>query len=224
MAGLLEIACFNVESALIAAKAGAHRIEFCADYTSGGVTPAIEDFSKVKKAVSIPVFIMVRPRPGSFYYNREEFENLKSQISNFKSLGADGFVLGVLDSSGCIDVARNSELIKLANPLPCTLHRMFDETPDTLKSLEDAITCGFARILTAGGPGNAIDNLETLKNLVSVSGTRIGILPGGGIRNNNVKSILQTTACNEIHSAAAIHSAPTLANAEEIQNLVRHMV
>jgi copper homeostasis protein len=39
---VLEIACFDYESALIAAKAGAGRIEYCHDYSMGGKSPDAE--------------------------------------------------------------------------------------------------------------------------------------------------------------------------------------
>lgn len=45
----LEIACFNLESALIAALSPADRIEFCAGFSEGGTTPSVEDYLTVKK-------------------------------------------------------------------------------------------------------------------------------------------------------------------------------
>ena len=40
---MLEIACFNKESALIASRAGADRIEFCAGFEVGGTTPSLHN-------------------------------------------------------------------------------------------------------------------------------------------------------------------------------------
>ena len=48
---LLEIACFNIESCLLAQDAGADRIEFCADYSLGGITPQHHDILKAKQLV-----------------------------------------------------------------------------------------------------------------------------------------------------------------------------
>lgn len=45
----LEIACFNLESALIAALSPADRIEFCAGFSEGGTTPSVEDYLNGKK-------------------------------------------------------------------------------------------------------------------------------------------------------------------------------
>ena len=36
----IEICCFNVQSVLIAEKAGADRVELCANYLEGGTTPS----------------------------------------------------------------------------------------------------------------------------------------------------------------------------------------
>lgn len=224
MVRLLEIACFNAESALVAAKAGAHRIEFCTDYPAGGLTPSAEDFLKVRNAVSIPIVVMIRPRSGKFLYTSAEFNEMKSQISNFKSLGADGFVFGILDAKKKIDIKRNSELITLAETLPCTLHRAFDETPDLLAAMEGAITCGFKRILTAGGKGKAEDNIHHIKELVIAAGDRISIIPGSGVRSTNVKIILEHSACAEIHSAAVTNPLTALADTVEIEQLAGYMI
>jgi copper homeostasis protein len=40
----LEVACFSAEDAKLALEHGADRIEFCADYSSGGITPDLDEF------------------------------------------------------------------------------------------------------------------------------------------------------------------------------------
>ena len=59
---LLEIACFSVESCLLAQEAGADRIEFCADYKLGGITPDKADIIKVKESLHIPLHVIIRPK------------------------------------------------------------------------------------------------------------------------------------------------------------------
>jgi copper homeostasis protein len=44
----LEIAAFTPSSALLAAHAGAHRIELCKDKSADGLTPEVDDFLKLK--------------------------------------------------------------------------------------------------------------------------------------------------------------------------------
>ncbi|KFY86413.1 hypothetical protein V498_07504 [Pseudogymnoascus sp. VKM F-4517 (FW-2822)] len=118
----LEIACFNAPSALIAARAGADRIELCADRSVGGTTPPLSDLEAIKaQQVEIPVMVMIRPRGGDFVYSDEEFAQMKEEMKRFRGL-ADGFVFGILKEEGgevVVDGERNSELVELARPLPC---------------------------------------------------------------------------------------------------------
>lgn len=51
----IEVACFNEQSALIAAKEGADRIELCENYAEGGLTPNRETLEQLKAGFSTPV-------------------------------------------------------------------------------------------------------------------------------------------------------------------------
>ena len=114
---MLEIACFNKESALIASRAGADRIEFCAGFEVGGTTPSLHDYMELKKEITIPIFVMIRTRGGDFCYNNEEFQQMKNQLLEFKKVGADGFVFGILDGNLEINFIQNKELVELAGLL-----------------------------------------------------------------------------------------------------------
>jgi len=83
-----------------------------------------------------------------------------------------------------------------------TFHRAFDRCHDPIHELEEVIKTGCKRILTSGQVPNAADNLPLLKKLVEKAGERIIILPGSGVRSNNIKSILTATGAKEIHSSA----------------------
>ncbi|KFY78457.1 hypothetical protein V499_02358 [Pseudogymnoascus sp. VKM F-103] len=152
----LEIACFNAPSALIAASAGADRIELCADRSVGGTTPLLADLEAIKAEVKIPVMVMIRPRGGDFIYSNEEFTQMEEDIGRFREL-ADGFVFGILkDEEGVtvVDKQRNSELVELARPLPCTFHRAVDATSDYHAAIREVAACGFKAVGTgdyAGG-------------------------------------------------------------------------
>jgi copper homeostasis protein len=50
---ILEICCYNLDSALIAADAGADRVELCTDPASGGTTPGIGLIKTVRKKITI---------------------------------------------------------------------------------------------------------------------------------------------------------------------------
>ena len=131
---------------------------------------------------------------------------MKNDIHNIMSLGgiAGGFVFGILDSKNQVDLERNSELVALAHPLPCTFHRAFDETQDMGKALEDVIACGFDTILTSGGVQDAVAGVGALERLVKKAGDRIKIMPGGSVRSSNVKFLVDKTKAEWYHSAAIL--------------------
>ena len=201
---MLEIACFNKESAVIAAKAGADRIEFCAGFEVGGTTPSLHDYMELKKEITIPIFVMIRTRGGDFCYNNEEFQQMKEQLLEFKKVGADGFVFGILDQNDEVNEEQCKELIQFAKGKPCTFHRAFDRTKNLEKSLERLINCGFSTVLTSGGKSNVEEGKEMLQKLVEISAGRIDILCGGGLRSSNLVEIKNFTHAKSFHSSAIL--------------------
>lgn len=218
----LEIACFNVESAQIAHENGADRIELCDGFEVGGTTPNPVDVINTRKFLATDLFVMIRPRGGNFLYSNEEFEQMKHDIVQMKSLNIDGFVFGILEDNNKIDIERNTELVNLAKPFPCTFHRAFDEVEDYEQALEDVITCGFSTILTSGTHFNVMDGIDVLKKLVHLAKNRITIMPGGGLRSSNINYIQEVTQATFYHSSA-ITEGNQLANAEEIFNLKNNL-
>lgn len=214
----LEIACFNVESAQIAHENGADRIELCDGFEVGGTTPNPMNVINTRKFLSSDLFVMIRPRGGDFVYSDTEFEQMKLEISEFKKLNINGFVFGILDENNYIDVKRNTELVNLAKPFPCTFHRAFDEVEDYEQALEDVISCGFSTILTSGTHSNVMDGIDVLKKLVRQAQNRITIMPGGGLRSTNINHIQEVTKATFYHSSAIIDGSQ-IANPEEIFNL-----
>ncbi|SIT06232.1 copper homeostasis protein CutC [Chryseobacterium gambrini] len=211
----IEIACFNPESALIAFENGADRIELCDGLSEGGTTPDFETVQQLREKINIPIFVMVRPRGGDFTYTDEEFEQMKSDLVQLKSLNVDGFVFGILDENDEVNIEQNKTLVELAKPLPCTFHRAFDRAKDLEKSLEKVIECGFTTILTSGQKPNVSEGKEHLKKLVELSNGRIEILVGGGLRSSNIEEIREFTKAGYFHSSA-ITDGGAFANAEEI--------
>jgi copper homeostasis protein len=214
----LEIACFDYQSAINAAMAGADRIEICTNYAAGGLTP---DFFLVEKIIAntnIEMRVMIRPRAGAFSYSNEAFEQMQKEILLFKQLPINGFVFGILNGNNELDTVRNAKLIALAETLPCTLHRAFDSSPNYSNTLNASIGIGFKSILTSGGNSNAINNIENLKHIVQEAGNKIEIIIGGGIRTSNIKEIANKTKAQYFHSAA-ITDESGVANKIEINKL-----
>jgi copper homeostasis protein len=214
----LEIACFNIQSAHIAQWAGADRIELCEDYSKGGITPSFEKIAEAREEISIPLFVMIRPRSGDFIYSGEEFELMKQQVLFCKTNKINGVVFGMLDANGNIDVKRCKELVALASPMQVTFHRAFDEVKNLFDSLETLVECGFSRVLTSGQMKPVIYGTEIISSLIEKAKGRISIMPGGGIRNHNISEVKKKTGATEFHSAA-LNSETLLADETEIRKL-----
>jgi copper homeostasis protein len=215
---LLEIACFNIESALIAARAGADRIELCADYNSGGLTPSEKDIRSLRQKIDIPIVVMIRPRAGNFIYSNEEVEAMRRSIVFCKITGMDGVVFGILTAGKNVDVERCRQLADLAEPMKATFHRAIDETGNIHAALEDIIACGFNRILTSGQERTALDGAEVISELIKNADGRITVMAGGGIRSNNIAEVNKRSGAKEFHSAA-LKPGSTVVDEEEVRKL-----
>jgi copper homeostasis protein len=213
----LEIACFNLESALTAQQGDADRIELCNGFAEGGTTPSFPTVETARKLISGELFIMIRPRGGGFVYTASELLQMKGDLVTFKRLGVSGFVFGVLCKDGNVSLAENSELVRLAAPLPCTFHRAFDKVPDRSRALEDVISCGFSTILTSAGQASAAEGLPELRSLIQKAGSRIVIMPGGGVRSSNLGRIRNEAETSWYHSSAIVSG--NRADLEEIKKL-----
>jgi copper homeostasis protein len=218
----LEVACFNLESAIIAQQYGADRIELCDNMLEGGTTPDFEIARKVRAELHIKMNVMIRPRGGDFVYNDAEFEQMKSEILQFKKINVDGFVFGILDVNNSFDNLRNKELVRLASPLPCTFHRALDIVTNVYESLELVIDCGFKTVLTSGQGKNVMEGIEVLRSLVTKANGRIVIMPGGGLRSSNIVLLDQKVNTSFYHSSAIIGSGE-IANGNEVEQIKRYL-
>jgi len=209
---LLEICVESVDHAIAAERGGAHRIELCSDLSSGGITPSAGCMQTARRHLSIPIHVLIRPRPGNFEYSDRELEIMRNDIVAAKQFGMDGVVLGVLREDDRVDIERTKALVKLARPLPVTFHRAFDTSQNLEASLEDVIQTGASRLLTSGGQARATDAIAILARLVRLSRERILIMPCGGVNSENVVEIIRTTRAQEVHSSAGASSPESAGN------------
>ena len=198
----LEISCYSVQSALNAENGGAHRVELCAAAPEGGTTPSYGTVLLAREKLSIPLFVIIRPRGGDFLYSETEFEVMKRDIRFCKNAGVDGIVTGVLKEDGTVDVERTGELIRLARPMQITFHRAFDMTADPFRALDDLIGLGVDRVLTSGQKNTAFEGKELLRELVKKSGDKLIVMPGSGISEDNLEVLVKYTGAKEFHSSA----------------------
>lgn len=198
----IEICANSVASCLQAQKGGAYRVELCAGIPEGGTTPSYGETAVARQLLDIKLNIIIRPRGGDFLYSEVEHQAMLHDIEMAKKLGVDGVVIGCLKANGTIDMERNKELIDAAKGMNVTFHRAFDMCKDPFESLEQIISLGCDRVLTSGQQPTAIEGVSLLAELVAKANSRIIIMPGSGVNEDNIATIAAETKATEFHFSA----------------------
>ena len=196
---LIEACVESLPAAVAAAAGGADRIELCTNLAAGGTSPDAGTLAACLSRLTIPVFVMVRPRGGDFHYSAAERAGMVEEIWQVKAAGAQGIVTGALRPDATVDETLTRELIAAARPLPVTFHRAFDSCDDVEEALETLIALGVTRVLTSGGAATAPEGAPTIAKLVRLAAGRIGIIAGGGVNGDNVAALVRTTDVREVH-------------------------
>jgi copper homeostasis protein len=204
---ILEACVESVTEARAAQAGGAARVELCANLAGHGTTPPDTLLAACVRALAIPVFVMARPRQGSFVYRPEEVTTMRRQIARAKALGASGVVTGALTPAGAVDEPAMRALLDAASPLPVTVHRAFDLIRDRGEAIETLVALGAARVLTSGGRARAAEGSDTIAGLVQQAGGRLVVIAGGGVRAHNVRAIVARTGVAEVHAHLTTEAA-----------------
>lgn len=199
---VLEVASNSVASAVAAQQGGADRIELFDNLAEGGTTPSQGSIAVARDRLQIPLFVLIRPRPGDFLYTALETEIMLRDIAYCRALGCDGVVIGALEADGSIDTVLCRELVSAAGPLGITFHRAFDAARDLPTALEQIVTLGCQRILSSGGQASALAGADTLAALVVQAGDRISMMAGAGITAANIMEVAERSGCVELHASA----------------------
>ena len=110
MSYLLEVCADSVRSAIAAQEGGADRVELCSGLVIGGLSPSPAMFREVKRNTDLKIRVLLRPRFGDFCYDEYEFQTLKEEVEQFRDLGADGVVIGILQPDGTLNMEQMTEL------------------------------------------------------------------------------------------------------------------
>ncbi len=208
---IFEICVDSVSGVRAAKAAGADRVELCANLLEGGTTPSRGLMRAARRIAGIGLNVMIRPRGGDFLFDEDEFAAMETDIETAKAEGADAVVIGLLQADGAIDVQKTQRLAALARPMKVTFHRAFDMTPDPFAALETLIELGIERVLTSGQEATVLEGLPLIAELVAKAGSRIIVMPGGGITERNVRRIAAAAQPEEMHFAALALAAGGMA-------------
>jgi len=218
----IEIATSDFETTSSAVAGGADRIELCANLGEGGTTPSYGTIYQCRESFDVLIYPIVRPRGGDFLYSNDEFEIILHDVKLCKQLGCDGIVVGLLNAGGGIDIKRTGALVDIAYPMGVTFHRAFDRCRDPFEALEQLVKLGCERVLTSGQQPSAVDGVKLISDLNKSADHRIIIMPGSGIRKENIKMLAEKTGCTEFHSSLRNRSKgkmeffhPAFTNSEE---------
>jgi copper homeostasis protein len=198
---IIEIATSDFQTTKSAVEGGADRIELCANLSEGGTTPSYGHIVQCRESFSVLIYPIIRPRGGDFLFNEDEFSIMVRDVKMCKQLGCNGVVIGMLNKDGSIDIKRTAKLIEAAYPLGITFHRAFDRCSNPFEAMEQLIQIGCERILTSGQKPHAQDGVELIDQLNRQADERIIIMPGSGVRKENIKMIAEKTDCTEFHSS-----------------------
>ncbi len=198
---IIEIATSDFVTTKSAVDGGADRIELCANLAEGGTTASYGLIKKCRESFNVLLYPIIRPRGGDFLYTDKEYEIMLADAKMTKDLGCDGIVIGLLNKDGTVDIKRTSVLIELVYPLGVTFHRAFDRCNNPFEAMEQLINIGCERILTSGQKPSAPDAVDLISKLYQVADERIIIMPGSGVRTDNIKMLADKTGCREFHSS-----------------------
>ncbi len=203
---IVEICVQSLEGALLAQKYGADRLELCMALEAGGLTPSMGLFTQVKRKVTIPVHVLIRPRIGGFNYSADEVKTMLKDIELFTQSGAEGIVIGALNPDYTLDTQTIKRLIAAShdhNPkLHITAHRAFDWVPDPTASAQVLIDLGCQTLLSSGQRQTAEDGLKLLQDLNVRFGDKLTIMPGSGIHAAN-RDVFAQAGFKAIHASTS---------------------
>ena len=187
----IKEACVDtVKNAVNAFNSGADRIEFCSNLDEDGLTPKTDDLILIKKLLSKPIRVMIRPHSKSFVYNEMDIEIMKNTIDLCKQHDFDGVVFGCLNRDNELNMNLIKDLANYAKPLNIIIHKAIDITLSPIESLKKLIKLKTINgVLSSGGAANAEMGSSTLKQMVELSPKNFEIIVAGKVTNVNLELI-----------------------------------
>jgi copper homeostasis protein len=207
---LIEVIAQSVEDAIEAEAGGADRLELVRDLDQDGLTPPAELVRAVRSAVSISVFVMVRPR-NRFVLDPGELKVLAAEARDAIAAGANGLVCGYINEEGGLNTDALEVVASIAgSEVGFTFHRAFDRLVDPWAALPVLASCGVQRILSSGGAATAPEGQARLRKLVPDADAHgLAVMAGGGVTPENVVSLVAETGVREVHFGAGAHVSPS---------------
>ncbi|MBE1535157.1 copper homeostasis protein CutC [Actinomadura algeriensis] len=202
---LLEVIALTAADARAAQEGGADRLEVVADMAADGLTPDPDVLAAIRDATDLPLRVMLRANAG-FRTTGAELDRLRHAAAGLAEAGADGFVLGFLDSFGHVDAAATEKLAAVAAPLPWTFHRALDHAADPAQAWRTVrgLGGGLDTVLTAGSARGVDAGVDVLVRRAAEDPAAAAlIMAGGGLRRKHV-AVLAAAGVTSFHVGTAV--------------------
>ncbi|HYP44682.1 MAG TPA: copper homeostasis protein CutC [Propionibacteriaceae bacterium] len=186
MSGLLEVLALHPADAERAEHGGADRLQVVGSLDHGGLSPEPALVGRIRRVTSLPIRAMLRLREG-FGTDGGEVSRLQGLVSSYRSVGADGVVLGFLNAHTEVDAPVVAEI--LGEP---DFGWTFDRAVDSCISTDRAWRTlgdlpGLDAVLTAGSARGVTEGLDDLVRRAQADPkARTLILAGGGLLPEHV--------------------------------------
>ncbi|MDR0483967.1 MAG: copper homeostasis protein CutC [Alphaproteobacteria bacterium] len=202
---IIESCCENFSESLIAQSNGATRIELCENLAVGGITPSYGNIKLSVDKLSIPTFVMIRPRGGNFVYNENEVNIMLHDINVCKSLSVSGVVFGTLHADNTIDYKLMDMLCKASTGLEIVMHRAIDEVKDSWNEIGKLKKLGVKHLLSSGGAKTALEGVDNLHKIYEAcKSNNMKLTAAGKITKANLTEISSTIPADAYHGRQVV--------------------
>lgn len=197
---IIEVCVETLEEAMAAEAGGADILELCSNLKQDGLTPDRELVSRVLANVNIPVKLMIRPRPGDFFYHRHDIHQMLLQMEFFHSLPVYGFVLGILNQHMLPDMDTIAYLSDCITDKSLCFHKAIDLVSDWEASVQMLTEAPkITAVLSSGLASTALKGLPILEQMHRKFGDRLDIIAAGGIRSEERNFLTQHWSGHWMH-------------------------
>ena len=205
MSPSLEICVDTLAGLTTALAAGVDRVELCSALDLGGLSPGL---GLLRAAAAADrgrraLHVMIRPRAGGFVWSPAELALICDEIAGIRALGLEGVVIGAATPDGALDEPALAQMMRAAQGLSVTLHRVVDLLPDPVTAVAVAARLGIARILTSGGAVRAAEGAATLARMVAAAGGRVEIMAGSGLTAALIPDLARQTGVRAFHASCS---------------------
>ncbi|HAF63156.1 MAG TPA: hypothetical protein DCK95_12655 [Anaerolineaceae bacterium] len=210
---VLEIIVDTVQDAIEAEKGGATQLTILSHYPSTGVTPSYGMVAQIRKKVSLPLFVLIRPHTRSSIPCKEDIETCVSDIEVMKTLGIQDFIIEFIDQENNPNQTAIETIKKRCSPIQLHSHFAWEYSRNRTEIIEKLIKLGFASIRTSGrtninswfdnDASRSIENICSIRDLI---GNRISLLLTGGITLSNVINLTTRTQIFDLQIGRGVRS------------------